>query len=132
MFDISKYFTGGRQNSLLVKNNSGFTFNGPWIGIYQDTLLDRWYIGDFSSAEYTISIDYDTSSKEILKCLVVGTIDKAKLNVYSRLSTNTELVEIYAVVNDSYVDVIVKPKSNKLDGSKAIFTANYFHNQSPL
>ena len=73
MFNIAKFISAGLQNSMLLKNNSGFSFSGPWKGIYNETLLDRWHVGDFNSAEYTISIDYDNSNKEILKCLVVGT-----------------------------------------------------------
>ena len=132
MFNIAKFISAGLQNSMLLKNNSGFSFSGPWKGIYNETLLDRWHVGDFNSAEYTISIDYDNSNKEILKCLVVGTPDRAKINVYSRLSTNIELVEVSAIVNESYVDVLVTPKTDKLQGSKMIFTAKYFHNQNQL
>lgn len=132
MFDIAKYITTGLQNSLLLKNNTGFSHAGPWKGVYDDTLIDRWHVGDFVSAEYTISVDFDTNNREILKCLVVGSVDRAKINVYSRLSTNIDLVEITAIVNDSYVDVFASPKSAKLQGSKLIFTAKYFSNQNSI
>ncbi len=130
MFNIAKYITSGLQNTLLIKNNSGFSYGGPWKGITDNTLVDRWHVGDFVSAEYTISAEYDTDNREILKCLVVASASRAKLNVYSRLSTNTELVEIRAVVNDSYIDIFASPKSTKLQGSKLIFTAKYFTSQN--
>lgn len=132
MFNIAKYITSGLQNTLLLKNNSGFSYGGPWKGISDNTLIDRWHVGDFTSAEYTISVDFDTNNKEILKCLVVGSVDKAKINVYSRLSTNIDLVEVRAIVNDSYVDVFASPKSAKLQGSKLIFTAKYFKGQNSI
>ena len=132
MFNIAKFISAGIQNSLLLKNNTGFSFNGPWKSVYQDSVMDRWHVGDFTSAEYTISVEYDSKNREIIKCLVVGGVDQAKINVYSRLATNKPIVDIDAVVNDSYVDVRISPKSDKLQGVKMIFTAKYFHAQTQL
>ena len=61
--DIGAYIKAGLQNTLLFKNNLGTSHNGPWKQVYVDTLLDRWHMGSFSSAEYTISADLDSNNK---------------------------------------------------------------------
>lgn len=136
MFDIKRYFTDGLKNTLRFKTNSGISHAGPWIQVYPGTTLDRWHVGDFSSAEYTISVDLNTQHKEILKVLVTATVDTASVIIYSRNNTGRNIVEVSATVNSSYVDIIldpaetVDPVSNA--GAKVIFTAQYFHNQNPL
>lgn len=136
MFDIRRYFIDGLKNTILFKNNSGTSFNGPWVQVYENTRLDRWHVGDFSTAEYTISVDLNTQYKEIIKVLVTATVDTASVMVYSRNNTGRDIINVSATVNSSYVDIIlnpvetIDPVSNA--GAKAIFTAKYFHNQNPL
>ena len=48
------------------------SIHGPGKKITEDTLLDRWLVGDFCAAEYTIVADLSTFPKEIVKCLVVA------------------------------------------------------------
>jgi hypothetical protein len=50
MADISKYFGQGVKNTLYLKNGVNFYHKGPWVQIFEDTEVDRWYVGDFSSA----------------------------------------------------------------------------------
>jgi hypothetical protein len=132
MFNITEFFTKGAKNTIQVKSNSGFSYTGSWKQIYGTTLVERWYLGDFNSADYTISIDLNTDHKEIVKCLVTGTINDAKLVVYARNYTNIELVNFSAVVNESYIELYVSPTTSKAEGAKFFYTANYFANQTPL
>ena len=136
MLNIAQYLKAGLQNTLLFRNNSGFSHTGPWKQVYTNTLLDRWHMGDFSSVEYTISADLDTTNKEIVKVLVTATTDVASIVVYARNNTLRELITVSATVNDSYVDVILNPATTDPiglnDGVKVIHTAQYFHNQNPL
>jgi hypothetical protein len=132
MFNIAKFFTNGLQNTILVKNNTGMSYNGPWKQVYDNTLIDRWHIGDLGSAEYTIFADLNTNNKEILKCLLIATVDDASVVIYARNSTGTELIDLKAFVNDSYVEIYASPKQESLRGSKIIFTAQYFQNQNLL
>ena len=81
MQNLKKYLTDGLKNTLLFRNNSGTSHNGPWKQVYTDTLLDRWHVGDFSSVEYTISADFDVNNKEIIKVLITATRDRAKVVV---------------------------------------------------
>lgn len=132
MFDIGKFLTNGLKNTILFKNNSGISHNGPWKIIQGPTLIDRWHVGDFSSVEYTISAEYDHLNREICKVLVTGTINDAKISVYSRCNTNIDLIDISATVNESYIDIFVDPKIPKLNGTKIIYTGTYFQAQYSL
>jgi hypothetical protein len=132
MIDLKKFFTEGLKNTLLLKNNAGFSYSGPFVLCAADTVIDRWHIGDFSAAEYIISIDFDTVNREIVKCLVVAGIEQAQLKVYSRCSTANTLVNIDAFVNNSYVDIVVNPANNKFKTAKLIKTVKYFESQNSI
>lgn len=132
MFKLDKFFAKGLKNTIQIKDNGGFSYNGPFKLLKGNPVIDRWHVGDFSSAEYTMSVDYDKDNKEIIKFLVVGTSNNAKIIVYSRVSSNIDMVDIEAIVNNSYVDIFVKPKNNKFFDSRVIYTVNYFNNQNPF
>ena len=137
MQNLKKYLTDGLKNTVLFRNNSGTSHNGPWKQVYTDTLLDRWHVGDFSSVEYTISSDFDVNNKEIIKVLITASRDIASVVVYARNNTFNDIIDITATVNDSYVDVILNPvidgeAGTNFTGAKVIHTAQYFHTQTPL
>ena len=132
MFDITKFLKNGLKNTLLLRNNTGFSSNGPWKQVYNDTLIARWHNGEFSSAEFTISIDFDTDDKEIIKCLVCNTPQTASLTIYGRNNMGNELVRLSAVVNDSYVELHIDPAAPAYEGAKFIYSVHYYHNQNPL
>lgn len=143
MQNLKKYLTDGLKNTLLFRNNSGTSHNGPWKQVYTNTLLDRWHVGDFSSVEYTISADFDVDNKEIIKVLVTASRNQASVVVYARNNTVNSILTISATVNDSYVDIILNPiiviGDVELDilpqdytGTKVIHTAQYFHTQTSL
>ena len=135
MLNLGKYFKQGQNNSLVLKNNGSFSHSGPWIQVYESTLLDRWHVGDFASVEYTLSVDLDTDNKEFIKAVITATVDTASVVIFARNNTNKDLVEITATVNESYVDVILTSAlpedSVSNEGIKVIYTANYFHTQNP-
>lgn len=136
MQNLKKYLTDGLKNTLLFRNNTGVSHNGPWKQVYANTLLDRWHVGEFSSVEYTISADLDPDNKEIIKVLVTATDNLASVVVYARNNTLRELISINPVVNNSYVDIILSPAVTDPvglnNGVKVIYTAHYFHTQTPL
>ena len=137
MQNLTKYLTDGIKNTLLFKNNSGTSHNGPWKQVYTNTQLDRWHVGNFASVEYTISADFDVNNKEHVKVLITASRDNASLIVYARSNTLNDILNITATVNDSYVDVILNPvidaeAGTDFTGAKVIHTAQYFHAQTPL
>jgi len=140
MFNITKFFSVAANGALLSKNNGAVAHNGPWKQAYPNTLLDRWHVGDFSTAEYTISVDYNMDHREIVKCTVVANIQTASVVIYARNNLGNDLITISAGVNNSYVDVFVNPVEVIVDeeitfdstGARVIYTVQYFYNQLPL
>lgn len=130
MNTILNFFAKGLKNTVLLKNNGGFSHGGPWIPLTENTVLDQWYVHDFVSAEYTVSVDFDSRNKEILKILVIATADTAGIVEYARVSTNLDLISIDAVANNSAVSIVAKPTTAKVLGAKIMFTAQYFQNHS--
>ena len=128
MFKLDKFFNKGLKDSVLLTGT--ISHNGPWKQAYANTLLDRFHVSDFSSAEYTISADYDKDNKEIIKVLVTASLDEASVVVYARNNLGTNLLDITATVDKSYVDITVNPTTGK-EGSKVIYTVQYFQNQNP-
>ena len=115
MFKLDKFFSKGLKDSVLLTGT--MSHNGPWKQAYANTLLDRFHVSDFSSAEYTISADYDKDNKEVIKVLVTASLDEASVIVYARNNLGTNLIDITATVNNSYVDITVNPTASK-EGSK--------------
>jgi hypothetical protein len=129
MIDISRHFTRGLHGTIRALNGANFSYAGPWTQVFENTEVDRWHVGEFFSAKYTIAIDYNTNKKEILECLLVAGPDHASVVVYGRSNLNQPLIDISASVNNSYVSLIATPLiSEELDpsGCKLMFTADYF------
>lgn len=140
MFNITKFFSVAANGALLSKNNGAVAHNGPWKQAYPNTVLDRWHVGDFSTAEYTISVDYDMGNREIVKCIVVANVQTASVVIYARNNLGNDLITIDAGVNNSYVDIIINPVEVVVEdvitfasaGARVIYTVQYFYNQLPL
>lgn len=126
-----KFLKNGLKNTILLKNDTQMSRNGPWLAIPQETEIDRFFLGDFNSAEYCMSIDYDTQNKEIIKCLVVASLSKASLVVYGRANLGNNLISLAATVNDSYVSIKATP-SEGFENSKIQMNTFYFQNQNLL
>jgi hypothetical protein len=129
---IDKYLQVGRKNTISLKNDTQLMRTGPWVAIPLETEFDRFYLGDFTGAEYTIFVDLDTQNKEMLKILVVASLDKATLTVFGRSNLGNEIVSLSATVNDSYVSLKATPSADAYKNSKLVYNAFYFQNQNLL
>ena len=136
MFDVSRFFGKGDRNTLLMKNGLNFSHNGPYSVVEDGLVLDQWHVNTFTTAEYTMSVDYDTNNKEILKVLVSASPNQSRLSIYGRSNLGNNLVKISSEVNDSYVRIKIDPAdkspTEKYTGSKIIFSATYFATQNAL
>lgn len=136
MINFSSFFAQGLRSTLRVLNGINFSYKGPWVQVYPNTVIDEWYVGEFMSAEYTISVDYDTFTKEIIKCLVVAGPDTATVTIFGRSNLGFDLINLSAVVNSSKVQLIADPAVNEDSsvylGSKLIFSANYYYTINEL
>jgi hypothetical protein len=132
MADFSRYFAQDVKNTLLMKNGVNFYHKGPWTSIYTNTEIDRWYVGDFASANYHISVEFNSNKKETLSVLVVARPDQANLIVYGRVAIDDELVDVSAVVINSYLSLRLSAKIDYYKGVKAIYSASYAGSISQL
>ena len=123
--DITKYYKKGLRGTILLAN-SHFSYGSTWKAVETSLPLDKWYQGDFSSAEYTINIELGKDKKEIIKCLLTASPNEASVVVYGRASTTTDLVTVTAQVTNSYVELVLSPKADATKGCKASFSATYF------
>ena len=109
-YDVSKHFAPGLNNSIQVKNGTGWSYKGNWIQIYDETEVDRFFIGDFIAAEYTVTVNFNENTREILKCIVTAATNQASIVTYARTSVGaTKIVNLTATVNNSFVSVKATP-----------------------
>lgn len=138
MLSFPNFFTRGVKNTLKLKNGAQFAHAGPWTQVYADTVIDEWFVGDYMSAEYTITVDYDTEHKEAIKCLMVASPTAAHVIVYGRVNLGKKLVELSARIDGSRAYLVANPATNAgvpaitLTGSKLIFGATYFQTINEL
>lgn len=130
MLSFDNFFKKGLRNTLEFKGINGFTLGDNITSLQGKPRLDRWHVGEFCSAEYTASVDYDPLNKEIIKFLLVATSETAKISVYSRVYSNIEMIDVEAILDNSYVDVFLSAKNSKFENARVVFTVNYFKNHS--
>jgi len=136
MLDFTKFFMQGLKKTLRLQNGVNFSYKGPWVQLYPDTILDEWFVGDFCAAEYNIVIDLGIEDKEMIKCLVTAGVEQADVVVYGRTNLGRNLADVTAVVDASRLKLIVDPAisddSAGGTGAKVIYSATYYYNLNEL
>ena len=123
---LTNFFTKGQNNSILLPSRSNFSFRGSWIAVQRNnTILDKFHLGDFSSDMYQIAVEFDSNEKETMQISVVARPDRAVVSIFGRASINQELINVTAAVDASSVYLYASPKSNTYLGSKVTFHATY-------
>lgn len=118
-------FKSGLDNTILVNGAKGFSYIGPWKEVNENTVVDRFYVGDFTSATYYISVQFDSNSKEAMQVNVVASPLQASLIVVGRTGTDgVKLVNLSAEVNASNFELIANPVEG-FEASKIMFSATY-------
>ena len=125
MLNFPSFFDQSVHSTLRLNPGVNWSYKGQWVQIFDDTEIDRWYVGDFSSASYQITVEYNSNKKEILNALVVARPDEASVVIYGRVSIDDELITLTATVNDSYLSLKASPTIATFDGAKLIFLATY-------
>jgi hypothetical protein len=133
--NITDYFTTGLKKTLRFRNNANLSYSGQWIQLFDNTIIDEFFVGDFMAAEYTICVDAGSINREIIKCLVVAGVDTANITIYGRVNLGNDLVNVTAAVDASKLSLIVSPIESDdstvgfsvSSGSKCYYTAKYFY-----
>jgi len=131
MFDISKYFRRGQNNTIEFRNGTNLSYAGPTATLVeQGTELDRWYVGSYFGVEYTIACDVNSERKEILKCLCTASTSTANIVIYGRSNLGNDLIQLEVEVTDAYFKLMAYPRvqddSTAIEGAKIIYSANYY------
>lgn len=136
MLDFTKFFMQGLKKTLRLQNGVNFSYKGPWVQLYPNTILDEWFIGDFCAAEYNIVIDLGNEDKEMIKCLVTAGVEQADVVVYGRTNLGRNLADVTATVDASrlklFVDPAISDDSAGGTGAKVIYSATYYYNLNEL
>ena len=128
--DFTRYFLRGLKGTLRFNNGVNFSYKGPWVEVFPNTIIDEFYVGDFMSAEYTICVDGGSTDKEIIKCLVVAGPSTASITIYGRTSLQDDMITLTATVNDSKLTLLASPIGP--GSKKLIFSGNYYHSITAL
>jgi len=121
-----KIFEEDRNNCLRVIDNKKFCYGGPRASLDQRTVIDSFFVNDFTSGEYTISIELNNAQREIIKCLLVVGSSAASITIYGRSTTETELIDLTATIADNKVLLIAVPKNDRVLGAQIIFSAQLY------
>ena len=122
---LTNLFSKGPNNTISLPDRSSFSYRGSWIGVHYNTVIDSFHLGEFSSAIYQITVEYDSNEKEIMQLSVIARPDRAVANIFGRSSINQELVNLSVTVDQSQVKINASPTSNTYAGAKLIFHATY-------
>lgn len=120
--------SSGSHNTIRANSSYG----KQWKQIYTNTEIDSWHVGEFSSASYHITVEFDSNQKETMQVLVVARPDHASYTVFGRTSIQDELITLSASVNSNKMILTASPASSEFTGAKAIFSATYAETINPL
>lgn len=130
--NFTDYFKRGTHNTLQFNNAANLSFKGPATLVYVDTQIDAWYVGDFSSASYHITVEFDSNQKETMQVLVVARPGHASYTIFGRVGIDAELITLSATVTNSKMILTANPADPAFAGARVIFTATYSETISPL
>lgn len=130
--NFTDYFKRGTHNTLQFNNAANLSFKGPATLVYVDTQIDAWYVGDFSSASYHITVEFDSNQKETMQVLVVARPGHASYTIFGRVGIDAELITLSASVTNSKMILTANPADPEFAGARVIFTATYSETISPL
>ena len=130
--NFTDYFKRGTHNTLQFNNAANLSFKGPATLVYVDTQIDAWHVGDFSSASYHITVEFDSNQKETMQVLVVARPGHASYTIFGRVGIDAELITLSASVTNSKMILTANPTDPAFAGARVIFTATYSETISPL
>ena len=85
------------------------SFKGTELQIPAATVIDTWFVGEFSTATYDIIAEYGKDDVERVTLEVVGRYDQVHLIEHGRSNLGKDLVQFTAVSDVSKITVIATP-----------------------
>jgi hypothetical protein len=135
--NFSDYFKTGFHNTIKFISTAGLSYRGTVVYITPNTVVDTWPVGEFTSADYEVAIEYGVNDVEHLKILLTARVGQASIQIYGRSNLGKDLVRFTAVVDNSKVSLIANPLYQSdgvtlLTGIKLIYRANYAERIEPV
>jgi hypothetical protein len=107
--NFSDYFLKGLRNTLKLKNGVNMSFKGTEFQIPTATVIDTWFIGEFSTATYDIIAEYGHDDVERLTLSVASKVGQTSLVEQGRSNLGKDLVRFTATADASKVTVTAIP-----------------------
>jgi hypothetical protein len=107
--NFTDFFTRGLANTLKFKNQANFSYRGTAVVISSATVVDKWYLQDFTTANYEITVEYGTDDVEHLNAVVTARANQASITVYGRTNLGRDLVKFTTTVDNSVVNLVATP-----------------------
>jgi len=134
--NFADYFVRGLRNTLRLKRGVNWSVKGSEIPIPTDTVIDTWFVGEFSSAVYEVVAEHGKNDVEHINVKISGRPEQASINVSGRNNNGKDLVSFSAVVDASRVIVTASPFYQEdgvtpLANVKLTFKVTYFERLTP-
>ena len=132
MSDLLKNLTTGLKNTLKFKNGVSMSHMGTVVAISTNSVVDRFHLGDFSSADYLITVDFASNKKESMQVRVVARPNEASVSIHSRTTIDDEIITLSGTVTDSYFELTASTTNTIFNGARLTFFANYSETAIPI
>ena len=134
--NFADYFVRGLRNTLRLKRGVNWSVKGSEIPIPTATVIDTWFVGEFSSAVYEVVAEHGKNDVEHINVKISGRPEQASINVSGRNNNGKDLVSFTAVADASRVIVTAAPFYQEdgvtpLANVKLTFKVTYFERLTP-
>jgi hypothetical protein len=135
--NFADYFVKGLRNTLRLKSGMNWSVKGPALAIPAATVIDTWFVGEFSNAVYEIVAEYGVNDVEHINVKISARPEQAAVITSGRSNNGRDLVSINATVDASKVEVIATPffevdGVTPLTNVKLTFQVKYFERLTPI
>ena len=134
--NFADYFVKGLRNTLRLKRGVNWSVKGSEIPIPTATVIDTWFVGEFSSAVYEVVAEYGKNDVEHINVKISARPEQASVTVSGRNNNGRDLIQFSATVDASRVFVTASPfyqddGVTPLEHVKLTFKVTYFERLTP-
>ena len=128
--NFTDFFTRGLANTLKFKNQANFSYKGTAVVVSGPTVVDTWYLQDFTTANYEITMEYGPDDVEHVNAVISARAGQASISVYGRTNLGRDLLNFSTTVDNSVVKLIATPffqidDATYLPNVRVIFKVTY-------
>lgn len=135
--NFADYFVKGLRNTFRLKSGVNWSVKGSAIPIPAATVIDTWFVGEFSNAVYEIVAEYGVNDVEHINVKISARPEQAAVITSGRSNNGRDLISINATIDASKIEVIATPffeidGITPLSNVKLTFQAKYFERLTPI